>query len=411
MATVPAEFSKFLLPRTATTGRVAAQHAALLLQIVTALFVGSALVLMLSASSVISTAQYGSGLALFERQVFWTVLGSVGFFYFSRVDLNRVRRCSIVLIVLVLGALVFVQVAGKSAGGSSRWIGVSFIRFQPTEFAKLGFAIFAADFIACRERSRHVLASLVLPLGSVFAFMAILVLAQPDLGSTIMLALIFFVLLFGAGIDGRIFLWVFSSTVFFSTVYALAAPYRRQRLLSFLSPFHHESTSGYQLVQSLLALGSGHLTGTGFGSSSATWGFLPNAQTDFIYAVIGNQYGYIGALLVIVGFLVFGACGMRIARNASDRFSSLLVLAITTWIVAQAVINIGGVISVMPETGIPLPFLSFGGSSLIAVLAGVGLIVNVARHSATKTKPNELAQRTMTGIFGRVFQPAPPRAR
>jgi len=393
------------LPRVPETGRAQARRQAATLQIVSAIFVIVALVLMLSSSSVISIAQYGSGLALFERQIVWTMIGLIAFWYASRINLSTVRRYSLLLLLAAIGSLFIVLVAGKTAGGSSRWIGLSFLRFQPTEFAKLIFAIFAADFIAWRERTRHAVADIVLPLGAVFGLTALLVVLQPDLGSTILLSLIFCVLLFGAGIERHIFVRTVLLMSFAGTLFALSASYRRQRLLSFIAPFKHETGSGYQLVQSLLALGSGHVTGAGFGASSATWGFLPNAQTDFIFAVIGNQYGFIGALAVVLGFALIGVAGIRVAAYASDRFSSLLALALTTWIVGQAIVNIGGVISVMPETGVPLPILSFGGSSLIAILTAVGLLVNIARHSGTKTVPNERAQRLMSTVADRFFRP------
>jgi cell division protein FtsW len=399
----------YLVPSVPESSRSQTRRPALILQVVTSLYVIGALVLMLSSSSVISLAQYGSGLALFERQIVWTIVGGIAFWFASRIDLSTVRRYSLLLVVLAIGALLFVLVAGKSAGGSSRWIGFSFLRFQPTEFAKLIFSIFAADFIACRERTHHAVADLVLPLGCVFAMTALLVMLQPDLGSTIMLSLIFFALLFGSGIERHLFVRTVLIITLAGTVFAMTASYRRQRLLSFISPFSHQSTSGYQLVQSLLALGSGHVIGTGFGSSAATWGFLPNAQTDFIFAVIGNQYGYIGALIVMFGFVVIAVSGIKIATFAADRFSSLLALALTTWIVGQAIINIGGVISVMPETGIPLPFLSFGGSSLIAIMMAVGLLINIAHHSGTKTHPNEPAQRLLTAVASRFFPAARPR--
>lgn len=405
MAISAARMFDHLLPSAPETGRAPARRQAAILQVISAIFVVTALVLMLSSSSVISMAQYGSGLALFERQIVWTVIGLLAFSAASRIDLSTVRRYALLLFLAVVAMLLVVLVAGKSAGGSSRWIGLSFLRFQPTEFAKLIFAIFAADFIACRERTRHAVADIVLPLGVVFGFTGLLVVLQPDLGSTILLSLIFFALLFGAGIERHIFVRTVVLLSLVGTMFALSAAYRRQRLLSFIAPFKHETGSGYQLVQSLLALGSGHWTGTGFGVSSATWGFLPNAQTDFIFAVIGNQYGYVGALLVMLGFALIGVAGIKIAAYATDRFSSLLALALTTWIVGQAIVNIGGVISVMPETGVPLPILSFGGSSLIAILIAIGLLVNIARHSGSRTTPNQPAQHLMTALAGRVFRP------
>jgi cell division protein FtsW len=399
-------------PGVGTAGaQTTAQRAAVVLQMTSAVYVCFALILMLSSSPVISTAEYGSSLALFERQIVWTILGGVAFLLAKRVDLGKVRRISPVLMVVVIFSLVLVYVAGKSSGGSSRWIGISFLHFQPTEFAKLIFAIFAADFVATREGTRHAVAQIIFPLGVVFAISAFLIVSQPDLGSTVMVTLIFFVILLGSGIDR----YIFTRTVLLisgvGVLLSLSASYRRQRLLSFISPVAHEATSGYQLAQSLFALGSGHLTGTGFGASSATWGFLPNAQTDFIFAVIGNQYGYIGALLVMIGFVVIGVCGMKIAMRTADRFSSLLALALTTWIVGQAIINIGGVISVMPETGIPLPFLSYGGSSLIAILCAVGLLVNIANHSRTKTSTNTGLQHRFDDVAGLFFHAAPSTGR
>lgn len=390
------------LPQVPADAPAESRRLALALEGVCGLFVLAALVVMLSSSSVISTALYGSGLALFERQLIWTVLGAISFAVASRIDLSWLRRHSLLLLLAALGSLLVVLAAGHSAGGSSRWIGVGFVRLQPTEFAKLIFTIFAADFLAYRARARYELEEVVIPLGCAFAMTALLVVAQPDLGSTIMLSLIFFALLFGAGIERRLFVRTVCVIAAAGTMFALSASYRRQRLLSFLSPFAHESTTGYNLVQSLLALGSGHLTGTGFGTSAATWGFLPNAQTDFIFAVIGNQYGYIGGLCVMAGFTTIGVLGIRIALRARDRFSSLLALGLTTWIVGQAIINIGGVMSVMPETGIPLPFLSFGGSSLIAVLFAVGLLVNVAHHARSSTVANEAGQRFLSQLGARL---------
>ena len=359
------------------------------LSMLTAAINGFGLVIVLSASSVVSIATYGSPWALFERQLLWTFFGLIAFFVCSRFDLRRLRKLAPTILMATVAMLVFVLAPhiGKSSGGSSRWIGAGPIKIQPSEFAKLAFALFAADLVARRDGARDQVQTVVRPLVTVLAFTALLILKQPDMGTAIVLVVIGAAVLYAGGIERRVLATVFGALAVVGSILALAAPYRRARLFSFINPFAHASTSGYQVVQSLIALGSGHLFGTGLGGSVAKWGFLPNAQTDFIFAVIGNELGLIGELIVILSFVGLGALGLRIAARTADRFSALLATGITCWLVAQALINIGGVIGVMPETGIPLPFLSSGGSALVVALGAVGLLVNIARDPARRTAP------------------------
>lgn len=342
------------------------------------------LVMVLSASPVASINAGGSAWSLFEKQAMWAVIGAVGCMVGIRINLARLRQFSTPLLVgsgLLLVA-VLVPGIGTTVGGSSRWIGFGPFRVQPSEFSKVGFAIFIADLVARRERGHDSLRGIVRPAMIALGIIGILILKQPDMGTAIVLACIAGAVLYAAGIDRRILLVVMSSFIVLGAILSLDQAYRRARFLAFLHPFSSPTGSSYQIVQSLVALGSGHLTGTGIGGSVAKWDLLPNAWTDFIFAIIGNELGLVGALAVILAFVVFAFFGIRIAKRCRDRFCSLLAIAITCWIVAQAFINIGGVESALPETGIPLPFVSSGGSSLVVALFAVGLLYNIAHNGS-----------------------------
>lgn len=345
---------------------------------------GFGLVMVLASSSVASIAQYGSPWSMFERQAMWTVIGAGVFLVAARIRLETVRRLVVPALVATTCLLLVVLVPhlGKSAGGSSRWIGFGPLTLQPSELMKLVFAMFAADLVARREDASDHLRDLLRPLGIVLAFADVLILKQPDMGTAVVLVCITAGVLFVAGVHRRLLAGALAVAAALGGAVALAAPYRRARLLSFLDPFRHASTTGYQVVQSLVSLGSGHVTGAGVGSSAAVWGWLPNAQTDFVFAVVGDELGLVGSVLVVAAFAALGWLGLRIAARATDRFSSLLAAGVTCWVVCQAMINIGGVVGALPETGIPLPFLSEGGSSLVVLLAAMGLLVNVARRTS-----------------------------
>ena len=352
------------------------------------------LVVVLSASSIVSITSSGSPWSMFEKQAMWTVIGAFGFIVASRVDLALLRRAAVPLLVVsgVLLVAVFApKLSSGAVGGSSRWIGAGPLKIQPSELSKLAFCLFAADLVARRAGAEDERRQIVYPLFTILGIFAILILKQPDMGTTVVLSAIGLSVLWASGIDRRLFLRVFGLIAAAGGMFALIAPYRRARLFSFINPFAHASTTGYQVVQSLEALGSGHITGSGLGASAAKWGFLPNAWTDFIFAVIGNELGLVGSTAVLLAFGGFCWLGVRIAARADDRFQSLLATGITCWVGAQAIINIGGVVGVMPETGIPLPFLSSGGSSLVVTLAAVGVLVNISRQSGASARPRTRA--------------------
>jgi cell division protein FtsW len=367
------------------------------------------LVIVLSASSIASITSSGSPWSLFEKQAMWTVIGAGGFFIASRMELAQLRRASAPLLVICGVLLVAVFAPGLSSGavgGSSRWIGAGPLKIQPSELSKLAFCLFAADLVARRAGAQDARRSIVYPLFTVLGVFALLILKQPDMGTAIVLCCIGLAILWASGIDRGIFLRVVAVIASVGGMFALVAPYRRERLFSFINPFAHASTSGYQVVQSLVALGSGHVTGTGLGGSVAKWGFLPNAWTDFIFAIIGNELGLVGSTAVLVAFAAFCWLGVRIASRTEDAFMSYLAIGITCWIAGQAIINIGGVVGVMPETGIPLPFLSSGGSSLVVTLAAVGILVNISRAPALAR-----ARSKSAGTNGERSRSAPSRKR
>jgi cell division protein FtsW len=353
------------------------------LLVVVALLCVIGLVMVGSASSVISISTYGTPWAILVREAMWMAIGVVVMVLAVRFDYRRLRGLSPLLLLVSFGLLLVVLVPGLGmhAQGSSRWVGFGQFRLQPSELMKLALAVFAADFITRRlsedASDRRIIGPLLLVTGGA----CVLILAQPDMGTAMVLGGIALALLFVSGVRLGPVMKVMAALVALAAVVAIASPYRRARLLSFTDPSAHGSGSGYQVLQSLIGLGSGHFFGSGIGGGQQQWGFLPNAHTDFIFSVIGEELGIAGAALVLVllGSLVW--LGIRTATHAPDRFGGLLVVGLVAWIGAETIINVGAVVGLLPVTGIPLPFISFGGSSLVITMAAAGILINVARQS------------------------------
>jgi len=343
------------------------------------------LVMVLAASAYTSLVDYGSVWSIFLRQVLWVALGVIAFLTCAAVPYRSWRRwrTPILLGSLALLVVVLAPGIGDHVAGSTRWLGFGQIRVQPSEIMKLALCIFAADLVARRWNRAGDPRALAVPLLAVTGTASLLVLLQPDLGTAVVLAAIAFAVLLAAGVPGR-FLWTAAvAGVLVTGLAALAEPYRRARLLSFLDPLAHRETSGYQVVQSLVGVSSGGPFGLGLGDGRAQWGLLPNPHTDFIFSVLGQDTGVVGVVLVTGLFAALAVVGLRIAAHAPDRFGAMLALAITCWISVEALINMGAVVGLLPVTGIPLPFISFGGSSMVVVMAGAGMLANVARAAET----------------------------
>lgn len=342
-----------------------------------------------SASSVISMELYGSPFSLLLRELLWMALGLVVLLVAMRIDYRRLRRLRVLLVVVTLGLLcaVLVPGVGEASGGSSRWLGLGELRVQPSELMKLALAIFGAELLA-RRAQRHLRArATVVPMVLVTVAACGLILLQPDMGTALVLASITLALLFASGVPVRLMARILGAIGGLALVVGMMDPYRRARLLSFLHPSAHQSGSGYQVLQSLIGLGTGHLVGLGLGAGRQKWGVLPNAHTDFIFSVIGEELGLVGAVAVLVLLGALAWFGLRAASRAPDRFGSLLAVALVAWIASEALINVGAVLGLLPVTGIPLPFISFGGSSLVITMAAAGILANIAHHEVHRAGP------------------------
>ena len=341
-------------------------------------------VMVLSASSVNALKAYGSSWVIFERELMWVALGAIALLLGIRVDYRRWRRFGLPLLLGTIALLVLVVVPGIGTNvyGSSRWFRLGPLSLQPSELAKLGLLLVVADLLTRRADQVGEGRAVVKPVLLMFGLIALLVMAQPDMGTTLVLATIVLTLLFVGGVPGAMLGKVGAGAVGAALLLARLEPYRWARMLSFRDPFGDYHKNGYQLAQSLVGLGSGGLFGVGLGASRAKWGFLPNAHTDFIFAIIGEELGLAGAIIVVALFAALAVFGVRTATRAPDRFGMLVASGVTAWVVVQAIINIGAVIGMLPITGVPLPFVSFGGSSLVITMAAMGVLLNVARQSA-----------------------------
>lgn len=356
----------------------------LLLVAVVAMLCVTGLMMVLSASSVEALRRYGGAWYFFQRQAIWVAIGGLTLLGVAAFDYRRWKRLVIPMVAasVVLLVVVLVPGVGITAGGSTRWLGAGWLRVQPSELAKLAVLLFGADLLDRRRHQLHDWRAVLKPMGVTTGLLVGLVLLQPDMGTAMLMVLVVLALLFVGGVPLATMGTLGLAAAVASVGLAKVEGYRWTRVLSFRDPFGDPTNTGYQLSQSLVALGTGGLDGVGLGASRAKWGFLPNAHTDFIFAIIGEELGLLGTLLVLTLFVAFATLGVRVALRAPDRFGTLVAAGATAWVTSQAVVNMGAVIGLLPITGVPLPFVSFGGSSLVVTMAATGILLNVARQSA-----------------------------
>lgn len=341
------------------------------------------LLMVLSASSVMAIARGASPWSMFERQLMWAVLGAAAFFVMARIDYHRWARWMRGLLVVAFGSLLLVLVPpiGIESGGARRWIGLgSSLGYQPSEIAKLVMLLFVASVLARRAAYIEHWRLTLLPVLLVTFGMAALIMLEPDLDAAMEIAMVAAVMLFVAGIPFRQLAGLTLTGALATLVLAVAAPYRRGRMLTFLNPDRDPLNRSFQTHQSLIAIGSGGVNGVGLGAGRAKDLFLPAAHTDFIFAIIAEELGLLGCLAVLALFAVFALVGCRVALRAPDRFGMLIAAGVTAWVSGQALLNIAMVVGLVPVSGTPLPFISAGGSSLVVLLAATGLLANVARQ-------------------------------
>ncbi|MGJ9412012.1 putative lipid II flippase FtsW [Aeromicrobium sp. CF4.19] len=347
-----------------------------------ALLLGLGLIMVLSASSVLAFQVYdGNSFAIVQRQVIFALLGLVGAYVVTRIPLDSLRKLILPALLASIGLvlLTFVPGVGIEVNGNRNWIPlVGGFRLQPSEFAKLALVLWIADLYAKRQRMmrhpRYILMPMILVAGAVAA----LVVLQRDLGTALVVFCIIVGMLWVAGLPGRYMGAVLAVLGVVSIFFVATAPHRLARLLSFLNPLADPDKDGYQAIHAMMGFARGGFWGVGLGGSRQKWGSLPEAHTDFILAVVGEELGLVGSIVVLLLFLMLAVAGVRIATRTTKPFVRYAASGITIWITAQALINIGMVLGMLPVIGIPLPFLSYGGSSLLVTLVACGVLLQCA---------------------------------
>jgi cell division protein FtsW len=349
---------------------------------VAALLTTLGLIMVLSASGVRSYDDDGSPWVIFGRQVLWTVIGLVACYLALRMPVRFMRRMAFsgFAVTIALLVLVLIPGIGKEANGSRGWFVVAGLSMQPSELAKIAFAIWGAHLLAARRMERASLREMLIPLVPAAVIALALIVAQPDLGQTVSLGIILLALLWYAGLPLRVFLSSLFAVIASAAILAVSAGYRSDRVRSWLNPGMDPQDTGYQARQARFALANGGIFGDGLGQGTAKWNYLPNAHNDFIFAIIGEELGFVGAFALLALFGLFAYTGMRIARRSADPFLRLLTATTTMWVLGQAFINVGYVIGLLPVTGLELPFISAGGTATATTLLMIGMIANAARH-------------------------------
>lgn len=342
-----------------------------------------------SASAMIALRESQSQFTYFYKQLAFTVTGLAAMFVISKIDHRRYEAPWFVYGFMAVTAVLLVAVfAFPAINGARRWIRFAGLSFQPSEMAKLALPLFLAYFLTKNEKSVGELKETVIPCVAALVLFVGLVFVEPDLGTVIVLCAIFSAVYFAAGAKLLHIASVAAVMVVGALGAVLLAPWRVQRLMAFLDPFSHSEDAGYQVVQSLMAIGSGGIAGEGFAQGQAKLFYLPYPYSDFIFAVVGEELGLIGALAIVLAFGLLLWRGTRAAMNAPDRFGMLLGIGIITGIIVQALFNISVVTSIVPAKGIPLPFISYGGTSVVMTMVAVGVLLNISQ-SAGKNDPRD----------------------
>ncbi|MBI1919314.1 putative lipid II flippase FtsW [Candidatus Microgenomates bacterium] len=343
--------------------------------LITVILVLFGVLMVYDASSVIAFRDFGDKYHFIKDQIRWVAVGFIFLVFFANLDYHLLIKLAIPLLILTIVFLVsvFIPGLGIKASGASRWLDFKFFVLQPTEFAKLSLTIYLAAWFANKEKGRFwaFLLLLMVVVG--------LVIAQPDMGTGIILASTSIALYFLSGASILHFLLILPIFALTAFAFIKIAPYRMARVLTFFDPLRDPQGTSYHIQQILIALGSGGLVGLGLGQSKQKFEYLPEAMTDSIFAIIGEEIGFIGTLFLLLLFILLFARCFKVAREARDNFGRLLAGGIVSFLAIQTVINIGAQVALLPLTGVPLPFISYGGSSLIISLSAIGIILNISK--------------------------------
>ena len=358
----------------------------IIILVVTAILVALGLIMVLSASSPSSLSESGDSYAYFRKQLLATGAGIAALLFFYTVDYNVWRKMKWIIYVGAVGLLFLVGVMGLSAGGATRWINIAGFNFQPSEVSKVAFVLFFASILTDLKEHKIInkwkgfvfpMALLVLPVIAIF-------IVQNHFSATLIIVAITVVQMFVAGVNLKWFILIAMGGIGAIAALALGGSFRSTRIQTWLNPFSDPTGEGWQIIQSLYAIGSGGIFGAGLGESKQKYLYLPEPQNDFIFSVLAEELGFFGCIVVIILFLIFIWRGIVIAMNAKDTYGCLVAIGIVALIGLQALINIAVVTGTIPVTGMPLPFFSYGGTAILTNLAAVGLLLNISKTSVKK---------------------------
>jgi cell division protein FtsW len=340
-------------------------------------------VMVYSASAIMATDRFHDPYFFLKKQLVWAVLGGGALAVALRVDYRRLERLQwpILIAAAVLLVMVLVPPFAQPINGTRRWLRLAGVSFQPAELAKLALIVYLAAYLARRREGLGDFRRGLLPPLTIAGMFALLVLAQPDLGNCLTLIIVTFALLYLAGVRLTHLALLVAPAVPLMMLAVWMAPYRLRRITVFLDPWADQKGGGFQIIQSWLALGSGGFFGRGMGESKQKLFYLPESHTDFIFAVLGEELGFVGALVLLALFVVLIWRGLRVGVRAPDAFGAYLALGITLLIATQTLVNLGVVTGSLPTKGLPLPFISFGGSALLMTMLSTGVLLNISQHA------------------------------
>ena len=332
-----------------------------------------------SASSAVALDQTADRFYFFKRQLVGVGIGTFALIAASRVPYAFYRKIAVPAFLATVGLLVAVLMFGLESGGATRWLGIGGYSFQPSELAKVS-VVFALSYLLERKyKLLDTFGHFIVPVLATAGIVAILVMGEPDLGTTVIIGAAAMAVILASDAPLKYVALLALAAIAVGAFLAFDGGYRSERMASFIDPYADASGDGYQLIQGYYALGNGGIFGVGLGASRARWFYLPNAHTDFIFAIIGEETGLVGGLTVIGLFAVLALVGWIVASRAPDRFGRMVAAGITVWLSFQALVNVGGVLGVIPITGIALPFISFGSTALVVSMGAVGILVNIAQ--------------------------------
>ncbi len=343
------------------------------------------LVAVYSASFVIALTQFGDSNYFIIRQLAWAILGGILFVAGLRTNYQVLRPLAFPLIAITLLALIAVLAIGQTVNGAQRWIGVGAFTLQPAEFAKLTVIIYLAAWLETKGENIKSLEHGVIPFILMIGMVGALIMMQPSLGTTAIIILITGTMFFVAGASWKHIFTLGVTGVFIMAVLALFSGYRADRVTAFLNHGDDPTGHSFQVTQSVIAIGNGGIDGLGLGASRAKFFYIPESHTDGVFAILSEELGLVAALSIMLLFILFTVRGYTVAHRAKDQFGLLIATGITTWIIGQALLNIGGITRSIPLTGVPLPFLSFGGNALAAVMLASGVLINISRYQVDRS--------------------------